>query len=160
MSRSFSPAAPGRVERRVGAGGGEGSGDDRAGNAPRPARGGASGCPRCGLRWCRASGQCPRVPPWRSADFSTRLRALCHRMVGRLRWCPAVSSLRSSSLASACLPPKIVSASSTSRVGGSSLPINRYTAAVEALTVLSGSGRCPPSRQAGRICRTASWVPG
>ncbi|MFC7484615.1 hypothetical protein ACFQX7_37735 [Luedemannella flava] len=49
-----------------------------------------------------------------------------HRMVGRLRWWPALSSPRRSSLPSAAFPPKIVSASSTRIVGGSvSAPMAR-----------------------------------
>ena len=56
----------------------------------------------------------------------SRLRVpASHRMAGRFRWCPAFSRPRRSSLASAFLPPKIVSASSTSRVGGVSVPIAR-----------------------------------
>ena len=56
----------------------------------------------------------------------SRLRVpASQRMAGRLRWCPAFSSPRRSSLASAFLPPKMVSASSTSSVGGVSVPMAR-----------------------------------
>ncbi len=72
----------------------------------------------------------------------SRLRAaLSQRIAGRLRWCPAFSSYRRSSFASAFFPPKIVSASSTSRVGGESDPIAGYAAAGLAFTVISGRGR-------------------
>ena len=56
---------------------------------------------------------------------SRRRVALSQRIAGRFRWCPAFSRPRRSSLASAFFPPKMVSASSTSRVGGVSEPMAR-----------------------------------
>ena len=56
----------------------------------------------------------------------SRLRVpASHRIAGRFRWCPAFSRPRRSSLASAFFPPKMVSASSTSRVGGVPVPMAR-----------------------------------
>jgi putative hydrolase of the HAD superfamily len=56
----------------------------------------------------------------------------------QVRWCPALSRPRRSSLASPAFGPNTVSASSSRIVGGSSLPIDRYTAALLALTVING----------------------
>lgn len=58
------------------------------------------------------------------------------RQAGRLRWCPAFSRPRRSSLSPA-LGPKMVSASSTSSVGGF-LPMTRKTTAGEVFTVIIG----------------------
>jgi hypothetical protein len=72
------------------------------------------------------------------------------RIAGRLRWCPAFSSPRRSSLPSAFFPPKIVSASSTSSVGGMSPPMARYTAAGVAFTVISGAWQVPSTTSSSR----------
>lgn len=58
------------------------------------------------------------------------------RHAGRLRWCPAFSSPRRSSFSPA-FGPKMVSASSTSSVGGF-FPMTRKTTAGEVFTVIIG----------------------